>query len=267
MEKIKDKYEVILGFVTLVISFSAFKEELTLIKVDLGYLSFQLSRYFIWIVFGFSICVYLYITEKITRDTKIGKWKIFDYVIKIAYFLFAIILLTPVFIILSIIIYKLSNLITDNYHSLRENIMIYLNIITSLSGIILASITSKIFLKEKRQNIIEEIEEQKIKDLENATKLYVNEFYSHSLLESYKVLELFLYKKLVDKNIRVSKHNMIDMMNIALKENIINNNDMIIINDIRKMRNLTAHSNFQHTKKDAEYALLYIKELMSRETS
>ena len=36
MEKIKNKFEIILGFVTLIISLSAFKDEWSLINIDLG---------------------------------------------------------------------------------------------------------------------------------------------------------------------------------------------------------------------------------------
>jgi len=83
MEKIKNKFEIILGFVTLIISLSAFKNELSQISIDLGFKTITLAEYFLYSVIGFSISLYLYIFEIVARDTKIGKWKLFDYLLRL----------------------------------------------------------------------------------------------------------------------------------------------------------------------------------------
>jgi len=264
MDKIKDKYEVILGFVTLVISFSAFKDELEKIKVDLGYIQFSISEYFLLMVFGFTISLYLYIVERIARDTKIGNWKIFDYLIKIAYFIFTAILITPILVILNILIYKISVFVSDNYDVIINISPKILISISSFIGGLITFILTNIILKETKRRLRDNIEEQEIKDLDNASKLYSDGYYSHSVLESYKVLESHLYKKIIEKNIRVSPHRINDILGIAIRENIINTDDMIIINDIKNMRNSAAHSNIQHNANQALFALEYVRQLLQR---
>ena len=81
MEKFKGKYEIIFGFVTLVVSLSAFKEELSKFNLDLGFTSLSLAHLFLYCVFGFCLCLYFYTVEFVVRETKIGHWKIFDYLI------------------------------------------------------------------------------------------------------------------------------------------------------------------------------------------
>ena len=112
MEKIKNKYEVILGFVTLIISLSAFKDELAKVNLVLGYTTITLADYFLYIVYGLSICLYFYIIENIAKDSEIGGWKLFDIILRTAYFLFIFILLTPLIILLNIVIIKLYTIIS-----------------------------------------------------------------------------------------------------------------------------------------------------------
>ena len=109
--KIKEKYEIILGFVTLVVSLSAFKDELAKVTLNLGYTEISLATYFLYLVYGFCVCLYFYIIERVAQDTKIGNWKIFDYMIQFAFFLFVLILLTPIIVLLNLAIFKLYNLI------------------------------------------------------------------------------------------------------------------------------------------------------------
>lgn len=267
MNKIKDKYEVILGFVTLVVSLSAFKDELANVILELGYMTISLADYFLCIVYGFAICLYFYIVEHISRDSRIGTWKIFDYILRFAYFLFILILLTPILIILNLIILKLYIALTKNIEAANH----FLSII-NISVAILAFLTSyiassKLFIQSKR-NKQEEIEEQEIKEFANANKLFLDGYFSHSVLETFKVLETHLYKKLIEKDIRVSRHRIIDIINLALKVNIIRQEDLPAISDIRGMRNVAAHSDTVYTKQHAEFALNFLKQLLQRnETS
>lgn len=264
MDKIKNKYEIILGFVTLVISLSAFKEELSKVTLELGYTTVSLADYFLWVVYGFSICLYLYVTENIARDTVIGKWKIFDYFLKVAYFLFAFILLTPFLVIINIIAFKIYFSISKNYDEAKNFFPILVNIGSALIGSVVSLLASTRFLKDRKRKAQEEIEEQEIKDLDNATKLLSDGYFSHSVLESFKVLETHLYKKLILKDIRVSKHRLNEIIQIALKEKIITDNDLPSIQDIRGMRNIAAHSDTKYTKEQAEFALNFVKELLKR---
>jgi hypothetical protein len=73
MEKVKSRLEILLIYVTLIVSLSAFKEELSKIYLSLSYSEITASQYLLYCVYGFSLCLYLYILEFILSDTRIGK--------------------------------------------------------------------------------------------------------------------------------------------------------------------------------------------------
>lgn len=263
MDRIKNKYEIILGFVTLIISFSAFKDELAKVELNLGYYIFNLSQYLLFIVICFAICLYLYVSEIIARDTKIGKWKIFDYLVRFAYFLFVFMLLTPILIALNILIVKITYLLIDNVKELESRIGY---MISGALGALTASLSkswSKILLENRKKKEEQEIEEQEIKDLDQATKLFKDQYYAHSILESFKVLELHLYRIIISRNFRVQRYQFEEIVRIALKEKIIQKSDIESINEIREMRNVVAHSDAELTKDKAESALIFVRKLLS----
>lgn len=264
MESIKNKYEIILGFVTLIISLSAFKDELSNISIETGLINFTLSDFLLWIIIGFSICLYLYVVEKICKDTKIGHWKIFNVIIYTAYFLFTSILITPILIGIGIGLYFLYKLLPVDFNYIIHFLHFTLTITTALTITIILHFSSRFFVNQRNLKLQDDIEIQEIKDLDNAIKFFNDGYYSHSVLESYKVLEAHLFKKLIAKQIRIAKHRFNDLIQLSLKENIINQGDLPSINDIKEMRNTAAHSDSQHTKKQAELALEYVKKLIKK---
>ncbi|MBF4465002.1 MAG: hypothetical protein RLZZ540_649 [Bacteroidota bacterium] len=264
MDKIRGKFEVILGFVTLVVSLSAFKDELALVEIELGYSTITLAKYLLYSVYGFSICLYLYTIELVVRETKIGSWKIFNYFLWIAYVLFAFILITPILLLFNIIAFKLYvNYINQN-NIKAESFSKISSIITLSIQLVIAIATAITYRKERKIKTQQSIENQEIIELDNANKLFSDGYYSNSILESFKVLETHLYKKLTDKDYRIPRHKINDIIKIAIKENIITQEDIPAINDIRGMRNATAHTDIEHTKQQAEFSLEFVKELIKR---
>jgi hypothetical protein len=81
-------------------------------------------------------------------------------------------------------------------------------------------------------------------------------------LECFKVIETHLYKKLFEKDIRVSKHKTLDLINYSLKHKIITQEDLPAINDIRGMRNSAAHTDTKFTKDNAHFAIEYVKKII-----
>jgi hypothetical protein len=263
MDKIKNKYEVILGFVTLMISFSAFKDELSNINLNLGFKIITLSEYFLYCVYGFSVCLYLYILEIIVRDTKIGNWKIFDLILKFAYILFAVIILSPLLILCYLGLFNLSFIFQKNELILKLTLNI-LRIILLITTIIYSILVAKNYRKERKNKLQEEAEYKEIKGIDNATRLLKDGYYSHSILEIFKVLETHLNKVLLSKDIRFSKNRFDDLVNTALKQEIIKKEDLLHINEIRQMRNASAHLNTDFTKQQAESSLDFVKQVLKR---
>lgn len=264
MEKSKNRFEIILGIITLIISLSAFKEELAKINIDLGFKTITLAEYFLYCIYGFSLSLYFYILEIVARDTEIGKWKIFDLIQKIAFICFILVLISP---ILLIIITSSNEL--DYFLNKYERFNNVLKIINSTLSIIIGILTllytvkvSRKYQKEVKEKFQKNIEEEEIKSLGKSRKLFLDGYYSHSILESFKVLETYLFKKIIKKNIRVSRHRFSDLIKIALSEKIINENELNEINNIRRMRNASAHTETEYTKIEAEKSLEFVKNII-----
>ncbi|MHC4122915.1 MAG: hypothetical protein ACYSSI_05015 [Planctomycetota bacterium] len=264
MENLKNRYEFILGFVGLAISLSIFKEELSKIDINLGFVQFPLLNYFFIVLVGLLICLYLYVIEKTFRNTKIGNCKIFDYLIKFAYFFFILLITSPVLLLLSWvshkIILKFSNLDTKRLLTLSAAISSAFGLISGFFSSIIAH-KQLSYKKDKQQ---EELEYEQIKELEIASSLLEKRYYSQSILETFKVLELHLYKLLQKEDIRVQRNRFIDILDFALKKEIINKDELNFINKFRAMRNSAAHLNIKHTEEEARKALDFVRHLIKK---
>lgn len=263
MEKFKDKYEILIGFITIVISFSVFKEDFQDIVVNLGFIDFNLSQYFFVIVIGFLLSIYLYTVEGVLSKTKLGNWNGFNYVILIAYTIFVIILFSPFIIGLS----YLGNILISSIGKMKKSYQIVSNLITlmiSLISLILSVFYSNKVLKSKKEKAIEDLEEEEIRDLDTARKLYTDGYYSQSILEAFKVLEVHLYKMISKKNIRVRRFKFNDLFNGAIKSGIIKEDEVPFIQEIRIMRNTAAHNDIEFNKDQAKKAIDFINRLIER---
>ncbi|MDP3444520.1 MAG: hypothetical protein Q8T08_16805, partial [Ignavibacteria bacterium] len=90
MKLLKDRYEFIIGFVAVIISLSAFKEELSLIRIDLGLFQFSLANYFFYLILGFVITLHIYIIPYILSFTNYSSSKLFSHIELFSYILFTL---------------------------------------------------------------------------------------------------------------------------------------------------------------------------------
>ncbi len=262
MDKLKDKYEIILGFVTLVISFSAFKEELAKISLPLGYTTLIASDFLLYIVIGFGFCLYWFIMENVFRETKIGTWKIWNYILKISYFLFALLLITPILLGLNILLYQIIGLFDGLNDKTQKTLRFIIAIISSGISAYAGVMAVKFYLVLNKHKKRIQVQTEEILELENAQKLFDEGFYSQSVLESFKVLESHLYNELTNKEIRVQKHKFNDILRLSLSNGLLSDNDLPWVNDLRSMRNVAAHSDTAYTKEQALQSLQFIREFL-----
>jgi HEPN domain-containing protein len=264
VEKFKGKYEIILGFVTLVVSLSAFKDELSKINVNLGFANISLSQYFLYSVLGFSLCLYFYIIEHVARDTKIGYWKIFDYLIAIAYGVFIFILISPLLIIIDLIAIKIYNFISQKTEQEKTETFIFILQIVQVITIIMSFVIGKKLFKKQQDVIKKSAENKQIIEIESANKLFESGYYAHSILESFKALESYLQKRIVEKNHRAPKA-LHELLSISSKLKIIKSEDSDNISALIRMRNSAAQNTERVlNKKDAINTLVFVKEIMNR---
>ncbi|MFT3911493.1 MAG: hypothetical protein QM737_18865 [Ferruginibacter sp.] len=267
MEQNKNRYELILGFVTLIISFSAFKDELKAINVNLGFYSFTLADYLLKVVYGFSLCLYLYILEKIARQSKrINSWKIVNFIEQFAFIIFVFIILSPIILLLVYFFYKGFN----NYSKLSSQAKeVLASLFTTLLGFIGGLVSTFVawkYSKAKDKSRQEEIEKEEIVELESALKLYSSEFYSQSILEAFKVLETHFIKLFAKRGIKVQRNqfNFSELFKEAIKLELLDDDDIATIKEIRQMRNSAAHLDITHTKEQATKTIEFIKYLLNK---
>jgi hypothetical protein len=264
MEKFKNKYEIILGYVAIIISLGAFKEELSTVKFDLGYTSINAEQYVIYCVSGFSFCLYLYILERMFRDTFFGKWKIWDFLIKGAYIIFIFILLSPVLLLFNVIIFRFGGTLSKFSPAAVITNTSIISLISGLVGVVISIVSgiSAYVQNKTTEKLI--IQQQGFLELENGPRLFREGFYSQAILEAFKALETYLYNRLLDRDIRLPRYGFNEILKKSLKFGIVSEKDLTAINDLKGMRNMVAHSNTSYNRDDAEFALKVVKEIVAR---
>ena len=239
---------------------SVYNTELSKINISILYKHFTLANYILFLVIGFSICLYLYILEKAACETYWGKFKIFDYFVKIAYYIFVFLLLSPLFLIA---VFIDSNLLLG--WLFKDKLIFFIFEGVSIFICMLLSVwTSEGYLKSKINRIKEQLSDEEIIELDEVIKLYIDGYFSHSIIESQKVIETHLYKLLISDGTRVAKRNFNDLLNQALQLSIIDRVDLEKIEKIRKLRNSAVHQNIEITKDDADFAVGFVKELIKK---
>jgi hypothetical protein len=267
MEQKNRKYELILGFVTLIISLSAFKEELKIINLNLGFLNLNLADYFLYIVFGFGLCIYLYIIVHTARFSKMfSTYKIINYLEKFAFSIFVFIIISPIVLLiiyLGYFIFERFSLIDETKNSYLSSII---GLLLGIASSIISSIITHKYYRIRNKQAQEEIEREEIIELDKAIKLYDNKFYSPSIIEAFKVLETHLIKLFTKMNINVQRHQFSfnDLFDNAIKLKILNKKDINTLNEIKHMRNTAAHLDVEHTKEQATKTIEFIKYLIKR---
>lgn len=265
LDRLREKYEVILGFVTLVISLSAFKDELAAVQIDLGWIQFSLATYLLYCVYGFSLCLYLYVTESFLKETPLGSWKRLGIVLWVAVFLFGFILVTPVLVLISWLIFKIYQALSVDGALDGHAVSLVGSIISGILGFLSSLLTSRIWFKERKRRTVEMAERREIIELEHAKKLLDTGFFSHSILESFKALESHLFRKITEADYQVSPHRFDQLLAIGTKIGVIRESDIPGIKDIRGMRNASAHVVDAPLRRDhAELALNLVRDIIKR---
>lgn len=264
MDKVKEKYGLVIGFVTLMILLSNFLSKLETIKVDFGLFTLNMSEYYFLIVILTSSSLYLYMLEAIFKGTKIGNWSIFSFVNKIAYFIFGIVIISPLALIVLELFYFMFNRLSDLDEGIIKKITSFLSVLISSAMALFINKTLDKYLKEEKASQQIKLEEEEIIDLEKARKLYDEGYYSQSILEAFKVMEINLFRILSLEGVRVRRNHFQDLIDNSFQRDILNKKDLEIIKEIRSMRNAAAHLDIAHNQEQAKLTIHYIKELIKK---
>lgn len=265
MKEIKDRWQFIIGFAAIIISLSAFKDELNAITIDYHFVSFTLSQYLFILMVSFISVIHLYAVPYVFSSSKYSNFKIFKYIESLSYILFLIIILSPS---LLFIIYLLQLLLLQITAIDETTKSVFMSILSTLIGAITTLFSKKAvnkYLSRKKIKEESEIIEKEVKSFETADKLIKDGYYNQSLFEAFKMLEMGLYKILRQRDLVFRKGNFIEMTNIARKYNIFSNEQFEQLNQIRVKRNEFAHNiESKVTKEEAESAQKLIKEILAK---
>jgi|GEM_PF-1421663 len=264
MKEIKDRWQFIVGFVAIIISLSAFKDELNKIVVDFRFISFSLSQYLFILIVSFISLIHLYVIPYIFSTTKYSNLKIFRHIESLSYILFIVIVISPSVLL---IIY-LAQLLILQFTGLNETTKTTLMyIISAFTGTISTYFSKHLVVKYqsfKKTKEESEIVEREMKLLEISDKLLKDGYYNQSLFETFKMLENGIYKALRQRDLIFRKAPFIEMIKIADKYSIFTKTQIERINRIRIKRNEIVHNiESTITKADAEEAQNLAKEIFS----
>lgn len=257
MDKNDKRYELILGFLTIIISLSAFKDELSLLEVDLKFISFRLNQFFFVFILGITISFYLYSVERLFNTLTIKQFKIIKWITLSAYLLFILLAISPIAIFL---LWSFA-LINISFSVIVR--AVFYGIVGGMIGQITILIFKQ-FIKSKKNIKIEELEVNEIKELETSQKLYDQNFYSQSIVETNKTIQTTLNLILINRNIDGTRINFLEITSYCLKKKIITLEDLKEIEKIRKLRNEATHLNVINTKDEALYAITFAKKLIKK---
>lgn len=264
MKEIKDRWQFILGFAAIIISLSAFKDELNKIVVDFHFISFSLSQYLFVLIFSFISVIYLYVIPYIFSTTKYSNLKIFKHIESLSYVLFLIIILSPSLLLIIYLLQLLILQVTGLSETTKSGLTIILSAIIGAISTYFSKYVVDKYQTSKKSKEESEIIEREVTSSELAEKLFKDGYYNQSLFETFKMLENGIYKALIQRNLIFRKSSFLEMIRIAEKYNIFTKTQIEHMNRIRIKRNELAHNIVSSiTKKEAEEARNLAKEILS----
>jgi HEPN domain-containing protein len=262
----KDRYELFLGFATLILAYGAFKDEFNTIQINLGYWNFTLADYFLRVVYAIGICAYCYTVARVFGYLKILEaWRIAFYIERFAFAIFVFIIFSPIILGIIYPCYSIFEKYTQLDEQQRADILSVASSFLGLITSILSFVITRKYFKQKNLLRQESIEREEIIELEKAIKLNESGFYSQAIIEAFKVLEIHLTRLLSKKyDFPRQRYSFIDLFNYAKKLHLLDSSDVEIINRIRFMRNEAAHLKTEHSKEQADESIDFIKSLIKK---
>ena len=264
MKEIKDRWQFIIGFAAIIISLSAFKDELNKIVVDFHFVSFTLSQYLFILIVSFISVIHLYVIPYIFSTTQYSNLRIFKHIESLSYVLFLVIILSTSILLITYLLQLLILQITALNETTKSVLMSILSAIIGAISTYFSKYVVDKYQTSKKSKEESEIIEREVKSFKLSEKLLKEGYYNQSLFETFKMLENAIYKALRQRDLIFRKTPFLEMIKIADKYNIFTKAQIEQINRIRIKRNEIAH-NYSSTisKVEAEEAQNLAKEIFT----
>lgn len=264
MNKLKENYQFVIGFVAIIISLSAFKDELKEIKINLSFISFDASDLFFWLIIGYLIVLQIYIVPFIF-SRKFPENKFLKFLGDTSYTIFIVLSLSPIIIGVVYLFDFLISLIPPISDNIKEVASLVITLIIGVVSGWISRIIVQWFKKEKTKELVEKLEEKEVKELEKTIKLSKDGYYSQAILELSKTIETRLYKTIISHGVDIKRRNLLDLLRVSKKIGILSDNDISSLDELRVLRNKVVHeSDLIVTKEDLYRLLELVRELINK---
>ena len=253
--KFSEKTGFIVALFAAFIALNIYSEVLKNVKLFLGPYEYPISYLFNLMLLILFISVYFYALDYM-RTGSLNEWKIFKYFKQIGNigYAFSLIIL-PVILFFHVISYGI-NLVTNISPDVQYILTAILGFIIGVISFFIAFKSGQAITIRQRDEEVKRIQNVEEQALEQAESLFKGEFYAPALIEMGKVLELALQKRLLKvKKFDVKRFNSPQLIDFALKNQLIDQNVVSSIREIRSLRNKAAHLDIKFSKKDAQWAL------------
>lgn len=259
----REKYTFIVAFVAALLAFTSFKTELSLITIDLGIFAPSLLQLVVMFLVLLSLSIYFFAFDSIRYRTRIQNFLIFRFFIILADILYVMGIVFPLFIFLLWTTNAILNFLLRSQFPFLNTII---NIAVSLITVFITLFISKLKISGLRNKYSREIEIQEESQLERAKELFDKKFYSESILEAYKVIELVIRKQLEKKGFRTIGLPTFSIIELAVKNETIDKELLKEIEKLRLMRNKAAHFYTSFNSRDAKSALNLVEKILNKIT-
>lgn len=258
-DQAKDKAIFVVGLMAAFFAFTSYKQELSQIRLQIGEETPTLSSLFLAFIIILSLSAYFYALDYLKYShPRFQNFFIFKITTFIANFLYSFGVLFP----LLVLFFWIAPAIPVPPAKYFPFILAF-DVIGGIIFLGLSIFDAISKQKQRRQKEIEGIDAKKVFSLQRALQLFENKFYGESVVESFKVLEIFLREMLLKKvDIHTEGISPNRIIETATKNNILDKNSAEKVNELRKMRNLAAHSEKPLARKDAAKALQIIRSIL-----
>jgi len=258
-DQIKDKAIFVVGLMAAFLAFSSYKEELSQIHLQIGQRTPTLSSLFLFFIGILSLSVYFFAIHYLKFNyPRFQNSFVFKTAGFLANMFYSLGILFPLFILLLWIV----PIIPTPPNKFMPAVLAF-DIFGGIFAVSLAIFNAVSQQNERRKKEIENIDQNKAHALQHALQLFENKFYGEAIVESFKVLEIFLREILLQKlGIYTEGISPSRIIEVTIKHEILDKRAANQVNKLRKIRNLAVHSDKPVRRREAERVLKAVRSIL-----
>jgi hypothetical protein len=256
MPTLSRRYEFVLGCAAVALAASALRDELKSINISLGFATITGEDYFLGVVAVLLLCLWLFAIDYLLGFTRLRSTKIANQVPNAAYFFFAMAVASPLLLGMSFGLYQLTQVVS------LKSAEIFATILSTVTGLLsgaAALIATKKYARRATLIVSRSHEVEQVKELEEAEHLLNDHYPAQAIIEAFKAMEQHLRKLLSLRGILTQPGNFRQLLDLSLRNELLKQEEVKAVDDIRKMRNSVAHEDAQFSEADARWVIDQIR--------